>query len=111
MTRRASARAPTARTAIRASRCATRPAGETIATELEATLRDAGVDDVVVVGLATDYCVKATALDAARLGFTTHVLADAIAAVNLEPGDGERALGEIRRRASICGGPVMTVTR
>jgi len=49
-----------------------------------------------VAGLATDYCVKATALDAARLGFRTVVLRDAIAAVDLEPGDGDRALDEAR---------------
>jgi nicotinamidase/pyrazinamidase len=70
--------------------------GETIATELEALLRDAGVERVVVVGLATDYCVKATALDAVRLGFATEVLTDAIAAVNVLPDDGERALIEMR---------------
>ena len=70
--------------------------GETVPTELEPILRDAGVDRVVVVGLATDYCVKATALDARRLGFETAVLADAIAAVDLEPDDGERALDEMR---------------
>ena len=70
--------------------------GETIPTELEGILREAGVERVVVVGLATDYCVKATALDARRLGFETAVLADAIAAVDLEPGDGERALDEMR---------------
>ena len=70
--------------------------GETIATELEALLRDAGVTEVVVTGLATDYCVKATALDAARLGFYTTILTDAIAAVDLQAGDGERALAEMR---------------
>ena len=70
--------------------------GETIATELEALLRAADISRVVVVGLATDYCVKATALDAARLGFETAVLTDAIAAVDLAPGDGERALDEMR---------------
>ncbi|HEY8635863.1 MAG TPA: isochorismatase family protein [Candidatus Limnocylindrales bacterium] len=70
--------------------------GKTTATELESLLRDAGVSGVVVVGLATDYCVKATALDALRLGFETTVLADAIAAVDLEPGDGDRALDEMR---------------
>jgi nicotinamidase/pyrazinamidase len=70
--------------------------GETIPTELEELLRDGDVDRVVVVGLATDYCVKATALDARRLGFETAVLADAIAAVDLEPGDGERALDDMR---------------
>jgi nicotinamidase/pyrazinamidase len=70
--------------------------GETIPTQLESILRAAGVDRVVVVGLATDYCVKATALDARRLGFEAAVLADAIAAVELEPGDGQRALDEMR---------------
>ena len=69
--------------------------GQTIATELERLLRDAGVDRVVIVGLATDYCVRETALDAVRLGFETHVLTDAIAAVDLEAGDGERALDEM----------------
>jgi nicotinamidase/pyrazinamidase len=70
--------------------------GETIATELESLLRDARIDHVVVVGLATDYCVKATAMDAVRLGFETQVLTDAIAAVDVQPGDGERALEEMR---------------
>jgi nicotinamidase/pyrazinamidase len=70
--------------------------GETIPTELEPVLRSAAVERVVIVGLATDYCVKATALDAARLGFATTVLTGAIAAVDLEPGDGDRALDEMR---------------
>lgn len=70
--------------------------GETRPTELEALLRDRAVARVVVVGLATDYCVKATALDAARLGLDTSVLVDAIAAVDLAPGDGETALAELR---------------
>jgi nicotinamidase/pyrazinamidase len=70
--------------------------GETVPTELEGLLRAAGITHVVVCGLATDYCVKATALDAARLGFETAVVTDAIAAVDLEPGDGERALDEMR---------------
>ena len=70
--------------------------GETIPTELEALLRERAIERVVVVGLATDYCVKATALDAARLGFATSVLTDAIAAVDLQPGDGERALEAMR---------------
>ena len=62
-------------------------------TDLERLLRESGVKRVVVVGLATDYCVLATALDAIRLGFTTTVLRDAVAAVDLVAGDGERALG------------------
>jgi nicotinamidase/pyrazinamidase len=70
--------------------------GETIPTELEGILRAAGIERVVVAGLATDYCVTATALDAIRLGFETTVLTDAIAAVDLEPGDGDRALEEMR---------------
>jgi nicotinamidase/pyrazinamidase len=70
--------------------------GETTPTELEGLLRSAGVDAVAVVGLATDYCVKATALDAVRLGFRTVVLTDAVAAVNLEPEDGARALDALR---------------
>ncbi len=69
--------------------------GAATPTELEGLLRDAGIRRVVVVGLATDYCVKATALDAVRLGFDTAVLSDAIAAVDLEPGDGPRALDEM----------------
>jgi nicotinamidase/pyrazinamidase len=48
---------------------------------------------VVVVGLATDYCVSATAIDAASLGFETEVLQDAIAAVDLKAGDGRAAIG------------------
>jgi nicotinamidase/pyrazinamidase len=69
--------------------------GQTVPTELEAILRDHGVRRVVVCGLATDYCVKATALDAARLGWDTMVLVDAIAAVDLEPDDGDRAIKEM----------------
>jgi nicotinamidase/pyrazinamidase len=70
--------------------------GATIPTELDGLLRSAGVEVVVVCGLATDYCVRSTALDAVRLGFETAVLADAIAAVDLAPGDGAKALDEIR---------------
>lgn len=70
-------------------------AGDEHPTELEAVLREEGVSRVVICGLATDYCVRATALDAVRLGFKTIVLTDAIAAVDLVPGDGERALAEM----------------
>ena len=64
-------------------------------TELEGLLRRKGIERVVVCGLATDYCVLATALDAVRLGFEVGLLAEAIAAVNLLPEDGERALSEM----------------
>jgi nicotinamidase/pyrazinamidase len=70
--------------------------GEERATGLETMLRERAIERVVVVGLATDYCVRATALDARRLGFETFLLTDAIAAVDLQPGDGERAIEEMR---------------
>jgi len=70
--------------------------GDEIPTELDPLLRDRAITDVVVVGLATDYCVSATVLDAARLGYGTAVLTDAIASVDLQPGDGERALQSMR---------------
>ena len=64
-------------------------------TELEDLLRAHATDRVVVCGLATDYCVKATALDAVRLGFSVELLVEAVAAVNLAPDDGDRALAEM----------------
>ncbi|MGH2444907.1 MAG: isochorismatase family protein [Candidatus Limnocylindria bacterium] len=69
--------------------------GETIPTELEGLLRDREIERVVVCGLATDYCCNETALDAVRLGFEVSLLTDAVAAVNLEPHDGEQALSEM----------------
>jgi len=70
--------------------------GEEIPTDLEGFLREAGVSRVVVCGLATDYCVKETAIDAVRLGFGTTVAAGMIAAVDREPGDGDRAIEAMR---------------
>lgn len=67
------------------------------ATTLESDLREHGVRRIFVCGLATDYCVKATALDAKAAGFEVVVLADASAAVNVEPGDEGSALDELRR--------------
>jgi len=66
--------------------------GETKPTALQGILREHDIERVVVCGLATDYCVNATAVDAARLGFDPAVLIDACLAVDLQPGDGERAL-------------------
>ena len=66
--------------------------GTTAPTELAALLRAAGIERVVVCGLATDYCVKATALDAVELGFETVLLVDGVRAVDLAAGDGRRAL-------------------
>lgn len=72
------------------------PSGELRTTGLEERLRAAGVTRVVILGLATDYCVRETALDAARLGFDTIVLREGVRAVDLEPGDGDRALCELQ---------------
>lgn len=69
--------------------------GKEIPTPLKARLRRNGVERVVVCGLATDYCVKATALDARRLGFETVVLTQAIAAVNLKIDDEQQAIGQM----------------
>jgi len=69
--------------------------GETIPTELGPTLARELATRIVVCGLATDYCVKATALDGIRLGYETTVLVDAVRAVNLTQDDGERALDEL----------------
>lgn len=82
--------------------------GATTPTDLEDLLLAAGVDEVVVVGLASDYCVKATALDAVRLGFRTIVPTDAVAAVDLKPGDGDRALAELRAAGVEVRGSVAT---
>lgn len=70
--------------------------GDEMPTELDGLLRDGGVERVVVCGLATDYCVRATALDAVRLGYAVRLLADGCAAVDLADGDGDRALREMR---------------
>jgi nicotinamidase/pyrazinamidase len=69
--------------------------GTEVPTELDALLRDRAIERVVVCGLATDYCVKATALDAVRLGYAVKLLADGVASVDLAAGDGERALDEM----------------
>jgi len=66
------------------------------ATGLEACLRNQGVDEVHIMGLATDYCVKFTALDAAELGFRTAVLAEGVRGVELNEGDCRRAIEEMR---------------
>jgi nicotinamidase/pyrazinamidase len=70
--------------------------GATSSTGLEELLRSRDVESVVVVGLATDYCVKATALDAVELGFPATVVTAGVRPVDLEPGDGDRALEEMR---------------
>src|SRR5947207_646733 len=65
-------------------------------TNLAQALRDEGVQEVWVGGLATDYCVKHTVLDALREGFEVKALADAMRAVNVNADDGAQALEEMR---------------
>ena len=69
--------------------------------DLAGYLRSQAVTELYVCGLATDYCVKETVLDALRRGFTTFVLEDCIKAVDLQPGDGERALKAMQQCGAI----------
>lgn len=64
-------------------------------TPLADALQARGITRLFVGGLATDYCVRATGLDARRAGLEVVVLADAVCAVNVQPGDGDRALAEL----------------
>lgn len=66
--------------------------GDESATALGSRLREEGIRQVVVLGLATDYCVGATAHDSAAGGWDTTVLREGVRAVDLKPGDGERML-------------------
>lgn len=66
-------------------------------TTLEERLQDLGSRTLYITGLATDYCVKNTVLDARRLGFQVVVLEDAVCGIDLEPGDSSRALDEMRQ--------------
>jgi nicotinamidase/pyrazinamidase len=63
--------------------------------DLAEILRRNEIDAVTVVGLATDYCVRATALDALREGFATTVDREGVRGIDVEPGDSERALAEV----------------
>jgi len=64
--------------------------------DLESVIRDLAIDEIYVCGLATDYCVRATALDAVRRGLRIRVLKDAIKGVDLKPGDSSAAIAEMR---------------
>ena len=70
-------------------------------TGLERYLRAKGVDQLFITGLATDYCVKFTALDAISSGFKTVVISDATRAVDLREGDGAAALAELKQRGAL----------
>jgi len=74
-------------------------------TDLVKRLRDAGVKRVWIGGLAQDYCVRYSSLDAIKQGFEVHVIVDATRAVNLSPEDGRHALQEIKRAGGILEEP------
>ncbi len=76
--------------------------GETRSTDLGAALSRAGIRLITICGVATDYCVKESALDAIELGYEVVVLTDAIRAVDRHPGDGDRALQVMRRAGIWC---------
>ncbi|MBP7533854.1 MAG: bifunctional nicotinamidase/pyrazinamidase [Chitinophagales bacterium] len=69
--------------------------GKRKSTGLGNFLLQQGITDVYIMGLALDYCVKFSALDAVTLGFNTYLIADACRAVNLQPTDGTKALAEM----------------
>lgn len=64
-------------------------------------LQENNIQHLYVCGLATDYCVKASAIDAVTQGFHTYVITDAIAAVNVQPDDDEKALQEMYQKGCI----------
>jgi nicotinamidase/pyrazinamidase len=66
-------------------------------TDLEERLKSLGVDEIFLGGLATDYCVRESTLDARKVGFSVTVMEDCTRAVDAKPGDGDRALAEMRR--------------
>jgi nicotinamidase/pyrazinamidase len=70
-------------------------------TTLERLLRDHGIDKVTVVGLATDYCVRASALDALAAGFDVTIDPDAVRGVEVNAGDSQRALDEVRAAGGV----------
>ena len=70
--------------------------GERGDTLLQEMLKDHGIERLVICGLATDYCVVETVLDARMLGYPVEVLTDAVRAVDLQPGDGASALARMR---------------
>jgi nicotinamidase/pyrazinamidase len=73
------------------------------ATDLEQELRERGIERVTVVGLATDYCVRATALDALRDGFGVTVDPEGVRGIDVQRGDSQRALDELREAGASVG--------
>jgi len=64
-------------------------------------LKERSINDIYLLGLALDYCVKYSALDARQLGFNTHIILDGCRGIGLDPGDLDRAIDEIKRAGAI----------
>lgn len=71
--------------------------GHRNATGLDAYLKEQGVDEVTIMGLATDYCVKFTALDAIRQGFKASLIIEGVRGVEINKGDCEKAIDEMKK--------------
>ena len=67
---------------------------------LHQALKEQGISTIFITGLATDYCVKATTLDALKHGYEVCVVTDAVRAVNVNEGDGEKALMEMHEQGA-----------
>ena len=70
-------------------------------TDLTAYLKEKQVNDLYVCGLATEYCVRSSVLDALRAGFTTHLVTDAIKAINQNQGDADKSIEEMKNAGAI----------
>jgi nicotinamidase/pyrazinamidase len=70
-------------------------------TRLEADLRDLGIKRVFICGLATEYCVKNTVLDAVKRGFQTYVIEDGIRGINHPAGTVETAMAEMKQKGAV----------
>lgn len=80
--------------------------GQRGATALDAWLRQHGITRLWLLGLATDYCVKFSVLDALRLGYQVNIISDGCRGVDLTPGDSERALaGMVKAGAALTPSP------
>jgi nicotinamidase/pyrazinamidase len=75
--------------------------GHRKSTGLEYYLREKGIKDIFIAGIATDYCVKYSTLDALQLGFHPYVIVDACRGVNLDPRDSEKALAVMRKGGAV----------
>ena len=80
-------------------------------TDFDEQLRYLGVSRLYIGGLATDYCVRSTVLDGLRIGYTVFLLVDAVRAVDVQPGDGDRAIEEMKQKGAVPLTYFMTDTR